>query len=949
MVNIDSQASIVSEYDNAPASVHDPLHGCIIGPNYQLVRYTDSAEKANGSLGAYDPTQETCYDWPTLEASAIVDLSYTRLFIDDALLQYFNDPIGSGSDIEAIYCDGTIDLVGNQQVKNALRSSSVRWKTNGAWARSAVFLERDVQVNDVVKVVADIAGTPNTLWTYVAGFMNEEVAGIVGVASEDSNNISSDFEGSSSSDSTVPAITYDKIGYEGVNVDITDAAVVNPDRPEHTYENGVAADVYTLEIVTGGAPGVAVMQISTESGTDEVAAHTISAFAVAQAFGVKGVSVTFTGPADFQVGMKWELDVQWGVADMDVSSAGSYTGLTDLTYVIEVTKGAYFTNSPEITITSSDGTDSSGPTAVSVINTAISVGSYGTTITFSSALSASQGLYLGDKFYITVTAPAAGAVQTLLLGHNLPDSFIELDGSGVCTGTIPDLAVTLYIKKDIEVEEDRDGYAPLVNWVADADEICVEDGVIAYDSTWVNASGVMQPLQVKGGDLYVHYLALRVAGAAQIYWLTPPETRNATTTKAVIKAEFGMNPTTDNPMSMGTYMALLNSGSQQVAYIPIAANTTAGYQAAYDKAADNTSLYTIVPLSLTAAVQAAAKAHVDAYSGTVDGQWRKTYLALDGVEEKSVATVDDVGGILLAKISDDPTEVGTQYTYVEFTNASMDLVVDGVVAGDILRTQYTDDGFGNTLYTEYTIEAVINGNSLRLTSGPAAAIAVAAKAEVWRTLASDAVKDEIVADIIYADQRACFIWPDYVIDDDSNALLGYYVTSALAGLRSTALPNRSLTNVEILGIATVTRTTELFNRSQLETLEAAGVWIVTRDTDGEAYSRRAVTTDTTDNTTFEEVMVTDADSVRYTLDAQVAPYKGTANIVTEVINQLRSEIMQGLSTMQNSTAVLKLGPQILSGTLDSIYQHPVLTNRLVIEVTVALPVPFGELQITLTV
>ena len=74
-----------------------------------------------------------------------------------------------------------------------------------------------------------------------------------------------------------------------------------------------------------------------------------------------------------------------------------------------------------------------------------------------------------------------------------------------------------------------------------------------------------------------------------------------------------------------------------------------------------------------------------------------------------------------------------------------------------------------------------------------------------------------------------------------------------------------------------------------------------------------------------------------------------SNIVTEVINQIRAEIMQGLSTLQNSTAVLKLGPQILSGVIDNIYQHPVLTNRLVVEVTVTLPVPFGELQLTVTV
>lgn len=70
----------------------------------------------------------------------------------------------------------------------------------------------------------------------------------------------------------------------------------------------------------------------------------------------------------------------------------------------------------------------------------------------------------------------------------------------------------LYIKKNIEVDEDRTGFAPLVNWTQSATEICLMSGIPAYDATWVDGAGELLPLPVKYGTVYVTYRAWRQDG-----------------------------------------------------------------------------------------------------------------------------------------------------------------------------------------------------------------------------------------------------------------------------------------------------------------------------------------------------------------------------------------------------------------------------------------------------
>ena len=397
------QALVYQEFLSRPAAVVQPLLACIVGPNYQLV-----TTNAAGALGAYDSVSDTCYSWPSRAAGAVVDQAWTRTFIDKALLQYFYNPAAGADLITATYCQA-LDLMADSTIKNAIRSAATNFKTYGSYDRATALKERDVKLGDTVKVSAVVNTALVTLWSYVAGFINEKIAGTVGKAYEDPNNVSAPMDTSSS---IAPRLTVTKIGFASSHV-VVSGAVTPPNVPEQGYIDGVQTDEYLIEVIEGGDAGEAVIKITSASGTDDVAAVTTAAWASSTDFGNKGLGITFSRDNTdvFEVGMQWEMTVNFGAVDVDIEAGGDFNGPSDSTYVITVTKGGEFGGSlgnPEITITTTTGIDSNGPIVVSSMNTNISIGSYGTSIQFHTSYGSGQGLYLGDRYYVPEHQPPTG-------------------------------------------------------------------------------------------------------------------------------------------------------------------------------------------------------------------------------------------------------------------------------------------------------------------------------------------------------------------------------------------------------------------------------------------------------------------------------------------------------------------------------------------------------------
>ena len=290
-------------------------------------------------------------------------------------------------------------------------------------------------------------------------------------------------------------------------------------------------------------------------------------------------------------------------------------------------------------------------------------------------------------------------------------------------------------------------------------------------------------------------------------------------------------------------------------------------------------MYSLVPLTFDKQVLDAVAAHVEAMSAADVGRWRIAWFCQQAVTEKAVYEV------VLATITDDPDTSGTQYTLL--TAEGEKFLTGGVTItpGDIVRTQYTNDGFGNETYSEYVIDAILNDEEIRLVSGPSSAITTASKMEIWQNLNKTQISEEMALKPgLWTSRRVYLVWPDEV-GNAGETVPGYYLCCSLAGLRGASLPHRPLTNIEIIGWDDLTRTTEYFTESQLNTMAASGYWIVTRDPeDGTVYTRHQLSTNNLDLNRREQSVTTNVDSISYTLLKRLAIYIGRGNVTPIMVS-----------------------------------------------------------------
>jgi len=935
------QALIHQEFTLVPTALTEPLRACPIGPQYALFRYSDSDEKPLIKVTEnYNPDADEDFLWPGRPAGGVVDEDYTRIFIDDALLQYYNDPGGDLSIIQAV-----------EGYRNRVRFDALVLQTKNGFNRSGVFLDRDVAPGDVIKLVASVCdGEASELEAQVLSLVADAIAAIIGAPDAETNNSAT--QSASTSDAQT-AGAENMVIVEDVDGSAYDGR-----------EDGEISETYEIEVVqasTDGDAETARLRVTALSGTDTAVEITPEDFGVATDIGSRGLTVTFNNDGsssspgsgidvdDFVVGQKWQVTVNQAYTAPTVSSGGTYLGAFDTTYVAEVTKGGDIGDA-EIRVSTTTGVDASGPSVVTALGTAVVVGTQGVTLTISAA---AQGLVTGDKFDIAVEAIGEGVVKTAVLATPLPVGMRGIcevgSSSSLSSGTPPDLAATFYIKKDIEVSEDRIGYAPLVNWEQSETEITTKSGIIAYDATWTN-SGVMQPLPVKDGAVYVGYRAL------VFQWV---DSVGTIADVSEIPGSFSEAPIIDqdNPLVFGVYNALLNSNGEDVKFTAIGASSPIELEdwlLALEVLKGRDDVYSIVPLTFDKQVLDAVASHVEAMSAADVGRWRIAWFCQQAVTEKAVYTtsLDPVreGEVILATITDDPDTSGSQYTLV--TAVGEKFLTGGTLIrpGDIVRAQYTDDGFGNTTYSEYVVDAVLNDEDIRLVSGPSTPITTAAKIEIWKNLNKTETSVEMALKPgLWTSRRVYLVWPDEV-GNAGETVPGYYLACSLAGLRGASLPHRPLTNIELIGWDDLSRTTEYFTEPQLNTMAASGYWIVTRDpNDGTVYSRHQLSTNNLDLNRREQSVTTNVDSISYTLLKRLAIYIGRGNVTPAMISIIEGEILSVLDFFSNFVVQDILGPQIISYTIQQLEQHPTLKDRILAVIPIEVPYPLNNLEVHLVI
>ena len=912
------QVTVFQEFNLAPAATAAPRAAHITGGHAKLFRYSNADEKAVINLGEYDSVTDTAYLWPERPAGSIVDSGYVKLYAEGALLEYFVNDSSVGALVAPV-----------SGYKNRVRDASTSFKTNtSTYPRSGTLYDRDAQIGDYVYVRGTVAGTEYTLNTTVRGFVGDTVASTRGSATIDDAN--------KANQSAITNI--DILGLKNAVTLLADGSEYNG------LVDGDIDETYTIEVISSSVDSdftTARLRITSASGNDNVSSVASATAGSPTEIGTRGLLVIFdnndtnsTSSAaaengisenDLVVGQKWRVRVKQAFTRPAGTSGGTYTGTKDTTYIVDVTKGGTYASSPEVTVTTTTGYDVSGPTVISASNTAFTIGNYGVTISLNQT-----ALCKGDKYYIVVAAAKEGAMKTLVLADDLPEGLLPAT----------DLDLKLYIRKDLLIAQELVADAPNLGYVTSDTEITVQSGIFLHDESWTNG-GTKLPLPLKGGTLFVEYRT----------WLSDyVGSFESITDSAELPAMLGQ-ASPDNPLYWGVYLALQNANGQPVYFSAVNdPDNVDDWVSVLEILDGRPDIYNLVPLTANTTVLGAWKSHVVSQSAPEVGNYRAAVFSIDVPSNKAIlnSSTSSNSQAILAKLSDDPTTSGTQYTLLFVPANNAKFITSGVRAGDTVRFLYSTDGFGNETYSEFVIDEVLSEGSVRLVTGHNAAVTVAQRAEVWRTLNRTDRATEASAKIAQYKHRRVVVVANSTVGSDGDVFPGYFAAAAVAGLRSGVLPQQGLTNVALAGINDVGSLISGLNGTQLNQIAGAGGWIIAKDTAGAIYNRHAVTSDPTDLNTREEVIRVNVDSISYQYAQVYAPYIGQVNVNDETLIVLGS-LFDTTSLVLKSNGTTRSGPQLLDATLVQVRQHALFKDRVVIEANLSIPYPLNNIELKLVI
>lgn len=290
--------------------------------------------------------------------------------------------IVSDSDITAIFdvsaidgsVDATVDLVVDESsapeafgidikmIPDVYRvrvlANEITWKTGNGYTHSNLFKGRGVVLNDTIRysVLAPDALT-YTGTSKVAGFEADTIAAVLAKPTVDATNaVAAGGEQlvphTGSVDLLQPGTDNDK-NYTGTVFALSDAVQYYPG----AYAAGILSESFSVTITTAGAAGVAKATVATQNGTYSrvnvpiIPINWDAANPTYKAMMYLGENLwaEFTGSEtlEFVLGDIFEfsaaIDAPWAVvANRRILSGGTYTGVSDTTYKLEVTRGGVF-------------------------------------------------------------------------------------------------------------------------------------------------------------------------------------------------------------------------------------------------------------------------------------------------------------------------------------------------------------------------------------------------------------------------------------------------------------------------------------------------------------------------------------------------------------------------------------------------------------------------------
>lgn len=938
------QVQVFQQFRQYPSEITDPLRVCLIGPEYKLHRYSGGATGEKVKAGSYSSVGGNAFTWDALgrAAGGVVDQAYTKLYLENALLEYYRNAAGyyvighaqvftnnfgssSSSSMSSSSSyggdpDGTASVLSVVGKPNQVYVTGVNLKGNGTtYPLNAALYSRDVQVGDHARVSAVISGVTTTTDATVTGLIADAVASNVSAAANGVNNAANNSSANSASSitkgGTVNAVTITPVAtnYNGLTT-------------------GQLQETYTVKVRTGSTGGdarTAVLDIISASGLDNVSGVTFpsSSFTTSLSLGTLGATFSFSmgGVTDLVAGQTFSTTItqQFYIPVAAANTGDNYTGTADTTYVVTVIRGGDVLDSaqPVLSVSTTNGVDSGAPITVGAVSTAYAVGNYGATITFTVG-TGSLRLRKGDQYYIPVTAAGKGAYRTLVLDKNLDPALQSTSTQSI------DLTLSLCIVSN-QILTSTNNY--VTSYTQNSSGVTLTGGITLFNSNWRSGATA---LPLIGADVYVHWRELIQDHSDAVYSCDTLGDLPTTITTPI-------DP--DNPLGYAADKALINANGTSIRFVTVATNDQTGYLNALDKIETREDCYFIVPLTTDSTVLDDIVGHVDAMSTPTVGRWRVAILSSPETNPTTIVKYESDNSTLVAAT--------TSAKVVTLTNTSTtSFITAGVKAGDNFRINFGTDQSGAATYDSFVVDTVDSAQQLTLTVAPSPAIGTAQPIEIWRTLNTQGLADQISANCgIYGRSRVWDIQPSR-IKSGGVEVDGIYLASAVAGLKSGVVPHQGLTNLPILGFDNADKIVKRFNLTQTDQLANAGVWVVTHDLKtGQVYTRQQITTDPTDVNTREASVVTNVDSISFYFKNLLKKFIGRSNVTPSLTALIETEIEAGISYLKSAGFAENIGGQLIDATLNSIAPHPTLKDRLVVTLTLQIPYPLNILVVNLII
>lgn len=955
------QVRVFQEFTLAASAIVEPLRALILGPHYEVRTYEKA--KSTIGIGAYDKDIDTTYSYPGREAGEVVDQDYVSLWFDDALIKFYDSVVGDGQ------------AFAPTDPNQLIAATPFSFATTATHSRNSG-LERDVAAGDWIKVT-NSNDLSDQVTSEIRQVIRETIAGSFASSTQDASNQAT----STSSETLISAPS---------------ASNYTADMDASAYDGAVDGNItdrYTVTVIKSGAVGTAEINVVSDSGLDNELGKVVTVEGAPFAVGDRGLLLTLTGAGTFVAGEAWVFDIVGNFTALGaptVETTIPFTGPTDTTYIIEVTRGG---SSPRVNVRTSTGIEAEETDIT--LGAWNSIGRYGLEVWFGSGASpvgdsssvsssssssnsssseSSQSSSSESTESSTSQEPSSASNSSVSSdtgetsssspqspSSSSPSSGSEDFGEQLCAGDIyyvvataptqgrastlvlaqsltptilleSDVNVEIFQKSNIEVTGVRYGVPGVTNFDTDANEITVNSGILYYGSATDPLNG--QP--IVSGDMYVGYRALSQDWVGSVRSIS--DVGNI--------GNFFTDVSPENPLGFGVVQALANANGTDVRFISVATNDLAGYTTAVKKTIEREDVYSFVPLTYDQTIIDLVVSHVNTMSGANKGRWRIAWVTQDLPEEKEIVKGDP--DPLLGTITQYSGDAVGTYRLLEMSGGNF--LTNGVAAGDEVRYSYGVDGFLNQTYSTDTVDSVISETQLLLLTGPASPVSVASSTEIWRQLDTSGQVEELIAGNTYGDRRVRNVLGG---NPDMNGYSGvedYFLACAYAGLRGGVNPHQGLTNVEVANVDAISFLVEDLDGDQLDELANAGFWLTSQDPDtGTIFCRKQLTTDSTDLNSSEGSVTTNVDSMSYYFKSLLAPYIGRTNNVPSVRALIEAQMKTAIEYLKNGVSTPNLGGQLVSGTIEDIRQHATQADRLVIELDLEIPYALNNIDLYLII